>query len=356
LNERKKGAVMKAATHPRVQSLENKLLAIDAKHATLHDLHLKHLPTLIEQGDLVVVNDAATLPASLFAVVRNGTPIELRLVARQISPEDDERWRVVLFGDGDWHTPTERRSPPVRLEIGETIAFTSDLSARVVGVSPVSPRLVDVSFRSHGDAFWRALYAHGRPIQYSYLDDDLRLESVQTGYAARPWAMEMPSAGRPLTWSLIFGIIERGARVRSLTHAAGLSSTGDPEIDAALPFEESFEIPAPTAQAIEETRSNGGRVFAVGTTVVRALEGAALESGGIVRPGRGTTDLKIDGGFRPKIVQGVLTGVHERTASHSALLEAFASKSLLDEAASFSDAHGYLGHEFGDSWLIYEQR
>ncbi len=128
-----------------------------------------------------------------------------------------------------------------------------------------------------GDALWAALYREGRPVQYSYLAHDLPLWAVQTVYAARPWAFEMPSAGRPLSWEILLALRRKGVRWASLTHAAGLSSTGDPAIDAALPLAERYDIPAATVRAVADTRARGGRVIAVGTTVVRALEGAAVE-------------------------------------------------------------------------------
>jgi S-adenosylmethionine:tRNA ribosyltransferase-isomerase len=298
-----------------------------------------------------VVNDAATVPASLFAVTQRGVPIEVRLLSRRSDAAGEERWRAVLFGAGDWRTDTEQRPAPGSLDPGERIDFGPGLAAVIAKRFRVSPRLVELTFTEQGDRFWRELYRLGKPVQYSYLARDLALAEVQTSYATRPWAVEMPSAGRPLSWSILLALAERGVRIRALTHAAGLSSTGDKAIDAAIPFDEEFEIPASTVRAVEETRARGGRVIAVGTTVVRALEGGSAH--GALAVGRGSTDLKIDGRYRPTIVSAILTGVHERTASHSALLEAFAPRMLPDQAAAHSAEHGYLGHEFGDSWLIY---
>jgi S-adenosylmethionine:tRNA ribosyltransferase-isomerase len=226
------------------------------------------------------------------------------------------------------------------------------LTARVVEVLPPSPRLLRVAFDAQGAALWAGLYRSGRPVQYSYLSGPLALWHLQTPYAARPWAAEAPSAGLPLTWTLLLELRRRGVRFASLTHAAGLSSTGEEALDAALPRPERFDIPSSTVEVILSTRAAGGRIIAVGTTVVRALEGRAAQAGGTLSPGEGVTDLLLGPGFVPRVVDGLLTGVHEPTTSHSMLLQAFAPLPLLREAAQLAEALGYLGHEFGDTCLI----
>jgi len=213
---------------------------------------------------------------------------------------------------------------------------------------------VPASLRGHddaGNALWAALYCEGRPVQYSYLAHDLPLWAVQTVYAARPWAFEMPSAGRPLSWEILLALRRKGVRWASLTHAASLSSTGDPAIDAALPLAERYEIPAATVRAVTEARSRGGRVVAVGTTVVRALEGAAAKEGGL-RAGPGETDLMITPAFRPRVVDGILSGAHAAHESHFSLLAAFAGPDLLAAAATHAERAGFLTHELGDSMLV----
>src|SRR6185503_9032404 len=160
----------------------------------------------------------------------------------------------------------------------------------------------------------------------------LRLWHTQTAYASRPWAMEAPSAGRPLTWELLHAIRARGVRLASVTHAAGLSSTGDPALDARLPLPERFDIPASTVEAIQRTKAAAGKVVAVGTTVVRALEGCAAENGGELLPGRGVTDFLVRRGHTRRVVDGLFTGMHEPHASHFELLAAFAPPSLIAEA------------------------
>ncbi len=199
---------------------------------------------------------------------------------------------------------------------------------------------------------WTWLYEHGQPIQYTHLDHPLALAEVQTRYASRPWAAEMPSAGRPLTAGLLLALRRRGVTLATLTHAAGLSALGAPELDALLPLPERDEIPARTVERIATARARGARVIAVGTTVVRALEGATRRGGGRLEAGVGVTELVIGPEFRPRCVDGLLTGVHVPGESHFELLTAFVPRARLDAALTHAEAAGYLNHEFGDTCLI----
>lgn len=338
---------MKPARRPPETRGDVRLLAIDPASGHRRDGHMTDLPELLRPGDLLVLNDAATLPASIPAVTELGYPIEVRLVST-VDPHRDDVWRAVLFGAGDWHTPTERRPPPPALAPGSTLHLRGGLTARVARTSPISSRLVDLCFDSRGAELWAALYAGGAPIQYAYVRDALALWSVQTAYGSRPWAAEMPSAGRPLTWSVLLDLRRRGVELASLTHAAGLSSTGDPALDAALPLPERYDIPARTIDAIARAR----RVVAVGTTVVRALEGSAVVNGGRPAAGTGETDLVISAGHVPAVVHGLLTGVHDPTESHFRLLSAFADPAVLARAWHHATDVGYRCHELGDASLI----
>ncbi len=337
---------MNAATWPRADPLGERLLVVDPRAGRHRDATIRDLPRMLRRGDLIVVNDAATLPASLMGKTAEGEEVEVRLAARRA-----DLWTCVIFGSGDWHTRTEDREAPPRLEPGDRIVFDEALSARVHAVH--SSRLLDVEFDPGGASFLRALYRLGRPIQYAYLSRPLPLWAVQTSYASRPWAVEMPSAGRPITWSLLLELGARGIAVAPLTHAAGLSSTGDRELDARLPLPELSDVPESTVLAILAARARGGRVIAVGTSVVRALEGRVARRGELTA-GEAETDLLIGPGFRRRVVDGLLTGMHEPTASHYALLGAFAPAPLLRAAYEHAARTGYLLHEFGDSNLIVD--
>ena len=338
-----------ARTYPHRRD-DVRLLVIDPAAPAgsgLRETRTPALPDLLGPDDLLVVNDAATLPASLRGTDEAGHALEARLVAAR----GGARFAAVLFGAGDWHTRTEDRPAPPEIAPGARVRFGA-LGATLGRQAALSPRLVELHFDLEGDALWAALYKEGRPVQYAHLAHDLPLWAVQTVYATRPWAFEMPSAGRPLSWEILLALRRRGVRWASLTHAAGLSATGDPALDAALPLAEAFEIPAATARAVAETRARDGRVVAVGTTVVRALEGAAAQSAGVVRAGPGETDLRITPAFRPHVVDGVLSGAHAAQESHFQLLAAFAGPELLAAAAAHAERAGFLTHELGDSMLV----
>jgi S-adenosylmethionine:tRNA ribosyltransferase-isomerase len=149
---------------------------------------------------------------------------------------------------------------------------------------------------------------------------------------------------------MIQSIRSRGARFATLTHAAGISSTGDPNLDSRLPLDEPYSIPSSTAALIEGSRHRG-RVIAIGTTVVRALEHAAGLDGS-VRAGEGTATQRIGPLTYLRVVDAVVSGMHERGTSHYELLRAFQGDEVLDRMNNVADAHGYRGHEFGDSVFL----
>ena len=327
-----------------------RLLVVDPAARSFAETRTGGLAGRFSAGDLLVVNDAATLPASLLGRDAAGRPIELRLLSAAEDAGGGARFWAALLGAGDWHQRTEDRPPPPALAPGDWLQFGA-LRGEIVGQAALSPRLLSVRFDAGGDALWAALYREARPIQYSYLAHALPLWAVQTVYAGRPWAFEMPSAGRSLSWEILLALRRKGVGLAALTHAAGLSATGDAAIDAALPLPERYEIPASTVAAIAATHARGGRVIAVGTTVVRALEGAAARTG-VLRAGPGTTDLRIDAHFVPRVVDGIFTGVHAEGESHFALLGAFAGAELLRDAAAFAEVQGFETHELGDAMLI----
>lgn len=349
---------MKPARAPRARRSDARLLVVDKTSRSIAHRQAADLSELLQPGDLLVVNDAATLPASLSGRDARGAAIEVRL----IGATDQDGWQAVLFGAGDWRTATEHRPQAPLVAAGEVLQLGPGLDATIVAVSSLSPRLIELRFVARGAALWSALYAHGRPVQYSYLQEELPLWSVQTVYGGRPWAVEMPSAGRPLSWEILLALRLRGVELAWLTHAAGLSSTGDPALDRALPLAERYELPDTTIAAIARARRRGGRVIAVGTTVVRALEGAERNAraaglpSGTLLPGGGTTGLILDENTQPAIVDGLLTGIHGPEESHFRLLSAFAAPSLLLTAWQEAGRLDYLCHEFGDLCLIAPER
>jgi S-adenosylmethionine:tRNA ribosyltransferase-isomerase len=337
---------MKAATAPRDDRSDARLLHLNPCAGEVRDARFEDLTTLLRPGDLFVVNDAATLPASLHGTLR-GVPIEARFVSHRA----DGRFLALLFGEGDHRTRTEDRKAPPLTAIGDVLAF-GDLSATVVAIHASSNRLLELAFDRTGDALVRALYALGRPIQYAHVPEPLALYHVQNVYAGRPWALELPSAGYGLSWKLLDALEARGVEIARVTHAAGISSTGERELDALLPWPERSEVPVETARAIARTRERGGRIIAAGTSVVRALEAAADPIGARVQPGERVADLRIDENTELRIVDGLLTGMHVPGESHYDLVSAFVDRAMLEAAHEHASELGYRAHEFGDATLV----
>src|SRR5437899_613371 len=282
---------MIAADQPAQRPPQAKLLVVDACGRIDH-LPRSALVALLRPGDHVIANDAATLPASLHGDhVPTGARIEVRLAGRRsLAVDDVNNFSAIVFGAGDFRTRTEDRPPPPRLAPGDRFQL-GPLSATIESLLD-HPRLVSLRFNGTPRDIWAGLARHGRPIQYAHVPTPLALWDLWTSIAGIPAAFEPPSAGFVLDWASIGAMRERGIAFATVTLAAGISSTGDPELDRRLPFDEPYRIPKTTASAIRQVGAEGGRIVAVGTTVVRALEHAAARSG-IVRAGEGVANQRI---------------------------------------------------------------
>jgi S-adenosylmethionine:tRNA ribosyltransferase-isomerase len=332
----------------RLDRRSAKLLTVDGNGAIRH-LPRTRLASLFNPGDLIIANDAATLPASLNGShCPSGKPIEVRL-AGWVAVRDPTQFAAIAFGGGDHRTRTEDRLPPPPLSPGDRLVV-GPLEA-VVEELLDHPRLFRLRFLTDGATVFAGLARHGRPIQYAHLLEPLALWDVWTRIAADPIAFEAPSAGFALDWRTLAVWRERGVGFATLTHAAGISSTGDPTLDARLPFDEPYDVPERTAAAITHTQSKGGGIIAIGTTVVRALE-SATKADGSVRPGKGLAKGRIGQGTRLRAVDAILTGVHQQGDTHFELLRAFACDALLEKVSEALRAFDYRPHDFGDSVLI----
>jgi S-adenosylmethionine:tRNA ribosyltransferase-isomerase len=341
--------VIAAAVQPVQRPVQAKLLIVDAYGHVSHAP--RHLIDVLRPGDLVVANDAATLPASLQGEhLPSGRAIEVRLAGRRSLARDDVReFAAIVFGEGDFHLRTEDRPAPPPLEPGDRLRF-GPLSASVLKTLG-HPRLTWLGFDGTPDAIWAGLARHGRPIQYAHVPEPLALWDVWTVIAGPPVAFEPPSAGFVLDWRTLSAMRSRKIEFGTLTHAAGISSTGDETLDARLPFDEPYDIPGTTAFAIGRARLDSRRIVAVGTTVVRALEHAAL-SDGQVHAGPGLANQRIGPSTRLRVVNAILSGVHEPGTSHYQLLRAFTDGTTLGRMQEEMVARDYRMHEFGDSVLI----
>src|ERR1044072_6178177 len=323
---------MLAANSAVQRPINAKLLVVDSQRNLIHVPRAAFVEFL-RPNDLVIASVAATLPASLNGIHEHtGKAIEVRLAGRRsLNPMDVKSFSAIVFGEGDFHLRTEDRPQPPALPPGQLLVL-GPLHA-IVEAQLGHPRLVSLLFDGTPDQIWAGFASHGKPIQYSHMQTSLELWDVWTRIEGPPVAFEPPSAGFILDWHVLSDIREQQATFATITHAAGISSTGDEDLDHLLPFDEPYHIPEATAQAVELTRRCGVRVIAVGTTVVRALEAAATEDGHL-RSGDGVAKGKIGPATQLRVVDAILSGTHEPGTSHYELLRAFLEDSTLERATS----------------------
>jgi S-adenosylmethionine:tRNA ribosyltransferase-isomerase len=289
----------------------------------------RNLPDFLAPGDLVVINTSGVLAAAIDGLTPAGQRVGVHLSTKLTT----DRW-VVEFRSGSERWDNDTPVPP-------WVALGEGASLDVIGPYHGSDRLFIARLTlPQPDTDWIA--HNGRPIRYRYVDRPWPIAMYQNVYANEPGSAEMPSAGRPFTPQVITRLVANGVMVTPIVLHTGVASLEADE----LPYPEYARVPDTTARLVELTRETGGRVIAVGTTVVRALE----TSGG--RPYEGWTDLVITPEREVHVVDGLLTGWHEPEASHLMMLEAIAGRELLEASYEASLAEGYLWHEFGDSHLI----
>ena len=301
-------------------------------HSTFRDL-----PLFVRPGDLVVVNTSATIPAAIDGysndhqrvVIHLSTHLEGELWVvepRRPLGRSSERWR------GDEPPRSMSLGRHARLELLEPYRDSDRLwTARVLLPRPALEWLAD----------------HGRPIHYGYVKRPWPIEAYQNVYATEPGSAEMPSAGRPFTPELIARLVAMRVGVTPVVLHAGVASLEADE----RPFPERVKVPAFTAHRVNGTHRTGGRVIAVGTTVVRALESASNFTGR-VEPLDAWTDLVITPERGVRVVDGMLTGWHRPDASHLLMLETIAGRELLESSYLAGLDGAYRWHEFGDTHLI----
>jgi S-adenosylmethionine:tRNA ribosyltransferase-isomerase len=318
-----------------------RLMVADARAEHITHAAFNELPEFLTAGDLVVVNVSQTLPAAVAATRADGTPVRVHFATR--APKLDDRWRVVELRSADGATPVRGRA-------GESITLPAHIG-KLALVAPYASgsrlMLARLDGMSGPAPVEDLLEHHGEPIRYGYVTRRWPLETYQNVYARVPGSAEMPSAGRPVTHRLISELVARGIAVAPITLHCGVSSPERHE----PPYPEEYEVPESTARLVNMTRAVGGRVIAVGTTVVRALETVA-QPDGAVSAGAGWTSLVIDPDRGARAIDGLITGWHEPQASHLWMLAALAGGPFLERCYHAALDHGYLWHEFGDSHLI----
>jgi S-adenosylmethionine:tRNA ribosyltransferase-isomerase len=304
------------------------------------------LPHVLRPGDLLVVNNSGTLPAALEGRLADGARVAVHVSSAEpgaggehlVELRRPRHGTSVPFG-GLVPSPA-RPGLELSLPVGGALQLTGSFTARLWYARFRLPS-------RGGESVAAYLAQHGKPIRYSYVDRDWPLSAYQTVFAVEPGSSEMPSAARPFTPELVAALVSRGVLIAPITLHTGVAS---PEAHEA-PYAERYKVPESTAHLVNHVRASGGRVVAIGTTAVRALE-SAVGSDGLVHAADGWTDLIITPQRGVRAVDGLLTGWHEPRASHLLMLEAVAGRPLLDLCYAEAIREGYLWHEFGDVNLL----
>jgi S-adenosylmethionine:tRNA ribosyltransferase-isomerase len=282
------------------------------------------LAGLLVPGDLLVVNNSRTLPAAVPA----GPDLTIHFSTAR--------------PDGSWLVEP-------RIPVGKSTIPSGDLTPPPVIALPGGAELTLLGRATA--RLWRArlstavvpyLLRQGEPIRYSYAGRRWPLEAYQTIFGRLPGSAEMPSAARPFSHPLVTDLVARGVTIAPITLHCGVSSLEAGED----PYPEQYDVPPATARLVDLTKRSGGRVIAVGTTVVRALETATAGAPA------GWTDRVITPETGVKVVDGLLTGLHEPRSSHLRMLAAFHHDDLLRDCYEAALSGGYLWHEFGDVHLL----
>ncbi len=288
------------------------------------------LAEFLRKGDVLVLNDSRTIPASLQGHAGSNR-IEVRLLHAV-----GNLWLVSV-------------TPSSMVSLGSKIIFESGLSARTLGYSRHAG-LGSLEFEREGSDVLDEIYTRGRPVQYEHLEGRWALDDFQTVYATHPGSVEMPSAGRPFSWELLFRLRQSGVRLAFVTLHCGVSYLNS-QAQTLLPLPEQYYVSHETAETVNRTIATHRRVIAVGTTVVRALE-SAVGGDRSLHKATGWTDLRIYPDRQLRIVDGLLTGFHEPESSHLDMISAFIGYRKLMRLYREAIREGYLWHEFGDVNLI----
>jgi len=334
----------RGASRADVRLMVSRSAAEEVSHHTFAEL-----PDLLLPGDLLVVNNSATLPAAV-------TVAEPPASLAQAGPFSVHF--STALPDGQWLAELRSGDGPA------TVPFSGGAAGLTFGLAGGAVLTLSEKFSQR---LWRArlstavipyLLRYGRPIRYSYVPRRWPIEAYQTVFATWPGSAEMPSAARPFTPEIVTRLVSRGVAVAPVTLHTGVSSLEGGED----PYPESYDVPAATARLVNLTRHIGGRVIAVGTTVVRALESAARAEGttgrggypaaGPVGPAAGWTSHVVTRQTGVRVVDGLLTGLHEPRSTHLWMLAAFTDDALLWRCYAEAAELGYRWHEFGDVHLL----
>ncbi|HKW44202.1 MAG TPA: S-adenosylmethionine:tRNA ribosyltransferase-isomerase [Candidatus Eremiobacteraceae bacterium] len=316
-----------------------RLLVTDPIDGVRHT-RFERLPDHLESGDLIVLNDTKTYPAAVRAVRRSGESVLLHFA--RFDWQKSVRGNLPNAAWSGFVLCEPRKATPAP---GERVELPGGGTATFNGLHRASRRMWETTLELPLPYF-EYFARFGKPVAYAHLNREYPIETFQTAYARSLGSSEMPSAGRPFTSRILRRLALRGVDVATITLHAGVSSAERDE----HPLEEWREVSADAACAVRRASTRGGRIIAVGTTVVRALE-SSLDRHRVI-PSRGWTGLHITRERPMRVVSGLLTGFHEPTSSHLAILESLTGPTHIQTAYDAALRERYLWHEFGDAHLM----
>src|SRR5215510_11514437 len=339
------------AQAPAVERDQSRMLVLDRSARQWQDSSFAELPTLVNQGDLIVINNTRVFPARLIGhrLQREGDSefrsVEVLLV-RPLNEKKDE-WEIL------------GRPARVLREGADVVFGKGRLRGVVTAVLEEGRR--QMRFEFDGD-FDRIVDEIGNTPLPPYIKREVNEKNplaeprYQTVYARERGAIAAPTAGLHFTSRTFDELRARGVKTVEITHHVGYA-TFQPvrveEVEKHAIAPESYEISDGAAEAINRAKLSGARVVAVGTTTTRALE-SAVDPGGRVRPGRGVTELFIYPGYHFRAVDALLTNFHLPQSSLLMLVSAFAERDLILNAYRHAVAQKYRFYSYGDCMLIGE--
>jgi len=323
------------AQEPQATRDEARLLVVRRRGGQIEHSRFYKLPRLLADGDLLVLNDTRVIPARLFARKESGARVELLLV--RPLPEPAGAWLALA-----------RTHRPLRDDT--RLLLDGDAALRVVGYTrPGRPIVISANAAAMDEIIGRhGILALPHYIQRPPRESDLT--DYQTVYAGHAGAIAAPTAGLHFTERLFGELTEAGVRTATVTLHIGPGTFAPlraPEVESHTMESEWFTIPEATLAAIDHARRVGGRVIAVGTSSVRALESYAVTG-----DREGFTGLFISPGFRFKLIDALLTNFHMPRTTVLALVMAFAGRDLTLDAYRAAIRHRYRFLSYGDAMLI----
>lgn len=325
------------AQHPMEKRDESRLMVVDKKNGKIEHKIFKDIIEYLDAGDCLVLNNTRVMPARLFGTKENtGAKIEFLLLKRL----DKNRWETLV-------------KPGKRAKVGSKVIFGDGrLKATVEEISQDGSRIVNFEFEG---IFEEILDELGQMPLPPYITETLEdKERYQTVYSKEVGSAAAPTAGLHFTDELLKKIQEKGVKIAFVTLHVGLGTfrpVKADNIEEHHMHSEFYVMSKETAETINETKNNGGKIIAVGTTSCRTLETIGDENGNVYEKS-GWTDIFIYPGYKFKVIDRIITNFHLPQSTLLMLISAFSNRELVLKAYNEAVENKYRFFSFGDGMLI----